>query len=241
MTSLLLVLCAAGVLASRRRGFRTVALMAALGIFLLAWHPFEFVLMTPLERPLPASPHPAGDGEAIVVLSGNVEVPGAFDPEPAAGEHTYLRCRHAAWLYAHWKPVPVVATGGPVQGQGGYVIDSADVMRGVLLEAGVPPARIWTENRSRSTYENAVNTAALLRSHGISRIALVTEAFHMRRAVKTFRRQGLAVTAAPCAFRTAGVEWGPDDLLPATSVLRYSDEAIHEWMGLIWYGLSGKA
>ena len=57
---------------------------------------------------------------------------------------------------------------------------------------------IWTEERSRSTHENAVFGAEILRQHEIGRIALVIEARSMLRAESCFRKQGITVVAAPC-------------------------------------------
>jgi uncharacterized SAM-binding protein YcdF (DUF218 family) len=66
-----------------------------------------------------------------------------------------------------------------------------------LEQEGVPPSKIWTEEQSRSTYENALYSAKLLHGSGIHRIALVMEADSMLRAELCFRKQGLEVTPAP--------------------------------------------
>jgi uncharacterized SAM-binding protein YcdF (DUF218 family) len=41
------------------------------------------------------------------------------------------------------------------------------------IYSGVPAGMIWTEDRSKSTYENALFSAEILRAKGITRIALV--------------------------------------------------------------------
>jgi uncharacterized SAM-binding protein YcdF (DUF218 family) len=70
-------------------------------------------------------------------------------------------------------------------------------MRRVLEAEGVPPDLIWTEERSRSTYENAVCGSEVLRNHGVSSIALVAEANSMPRAAACFRKAGITVMPAP--------------------------------------------
>lgn len=58
---------------------------------------------------------------------------------------------------------------------------------------GLSPDRIIRERRSANTAENAAFTAAILRSKGVSRVALVTETLHSPRAARFFERQGLSV------------------------------------------------
>jgi uncharacterized SAM-binding protein YcdF (DUF218 family) len=216
-----------------RRG-RAAALAGAIGIFLWTWPPFSVLLSTTLEGRYPVRPFPPGDAQAIVVLSGAVFQSNPV-PELLPGVTTYVRCSYAAWLYRHWKPLPVVATGGmPMDG-----IAIADVMRQVLQARGVPDSGITTERFSRSTRENAAFTAAILLPRGIRTIALVTDAFHMPRAERAFRKAGFVVVPAPCGFRKSAFDTIGSLLLPDARAALYNDEALHEWVGLLWYKLSG--
>jgi uncharacterized SAM-binding protein YcdF (DUF218 family) len=106
-------------------------------------------------------------------------------------------------------------------------------MRGLLERAGVPETMIWTEDRSRSTHENAVFGAGVLRSHGVRRIALVVNARSMLRAAACFRKQGIDVVPAPCAFRDFGAL--STELLPGWKAVRENEETLHETLGLAWY------
>jgi uncharacterized SAM-binding protein YcdF (DUF218 family) len=63
----------------------------------------------------------------------------------------------------------------------------------------------WVEPMSRTTHENAVRTAAMLKREGIDRIVLVTHVFDTRRAIAEFEAQGLSVVAAA----TGGSGTGP--------------------------------
>lgn len=78
----------------------------------------------------------------------------------------------------------------------------AEAMKQFALLLGVPAPAILTEERSRSTHENAVESDRLLESLGASGVLLVTTPTHMRRASGAFRKQGLTVYPAP----TDGVE-----------------------------------
>ena len=73
----------------------------------------------------------------------------------------------------------------------------ADVTRDLAIEAGVDADRIVVEDQARNTFENAVYTGRIMRDRGWDRVVVVTDAFHMRRALFVFRTLGLVAQAAP--------------------------------------------
>src|SRR5262249_37927778 len=62
---------------------------------------------------------------------------------------------------------------------------------------------------SRTTYENAVESARLLNDRDMPRVVLVTDAAHLRRAVACFRKQGLDVIPCGSHYRALGRNRGP--------------------------------
>jgi uncharacterized SAM-binding protein YcdF (DUF218 family) len=113
------------------------------------------------------------------------------------------------------------------------------VMRDSLRLEGVPDSMIWSEEKSHSTYQNALYSAQILREKGIHRIVLVTEAYHMLRAEKSFRKQGLEVVPAACGYRAYGSRVYIDRLLPGWEPIAWNEDSLHEGVGLIWYWLHG--
>jgi uncharacterized SAM-binding protein YcdF (DUF218 family) len=79
-------------------------------------------------------------------------------------------------------------------------------MRDFLVDLGVSRTNILTEVRSTSTYENAVECARMLKERHITRLVLVTEANHMRRATARFAKCGVTVIPAPCDFKASKLE-----------------------------------
>ena len=69
-------------------------------------------------------------------------------------------------------------------------------MKEILEVMGVPGRSMLLERNSRNTYDNALYTAVVLNNKNIKRILLVTSAFHMRRAVALFEKQGFDVVPA---------------------------------------------
>jgi uncharacterized SAM-binding protein YcdF (DUF218 family) len=209
--------------------------VGVIGIFLLSWSPSVWLASQPLEAWYPRGAPGASDAQVIVVLSGGVLPAGASRPVAVASVDTSERTAYAAWLYHNWKAVPVLACGGRMESDNPPL---AEPMRALLTAANVPSEVIWTEEHSRSTYENAVDAAAILRSKGIRNIALVTEAYHMPRAERAFRKQGLHVTPVPCCKQTLSLR--PGYLLPNASSIRKSEALFHEAAGLLLYWALGR-
>jgi uncharacterized SAM-binding protein YcdF (DUF218 family) len=111
-------------------------------------------------------------------------------------------------------------------------------MRQLLEGAGVPETMIWTEELSRNTHEDALYGAAILRKHGIQRIALVVDAQSMPRAEACFRKQGIEVVPAPCDFHVFGRPLS-EEFLPNWNAVRRNERTLHEVLGLGWYWLRG--
>ena len=72
----------------------------------------------------------------------------------------------------------------------------APLMRDFMIAYGVPAAAIRVEDGSLSTRENALFVKRLLAGQG-GRLVLLTSDYHMFRALRAFRRAGLAVQPRP--------------------------------------------
>lgn len=230
----LVLLALAGVLILRRRPSRSAALWCAAALFLLSWQPVAWIALWPLEGSYRAEPPQDHNVGAIVVLASSVLPPSPPLPEAVLEFDTSQRCRYAAWLHKNWAQVPVLASG-----KGSWEVAYSVAMSEAMKEDGVPASMIWTEEKSRSTYENAVYSAEVLRSHGIRKIALVTEAYHMPRAERCFRKQGIEVVAAPCAFR-GPTQFFFSEFIPGWKAISLNEDTLHEVVGLVWYRLSGR-
>lgn len=218
----------------RPLGFRLVWIGLG-GLLATTWPPCAWLFSRPLEIWYPVRPFSSTiPAQAIVVLSSGAEPPHSFRPFAVPDNQTYQRCEFGAWLYHRWRALPVLACGGA----GGGRLAISLLMRELLKRAGVPEEMIWTEERSRSTYENAVLGAQILRQHGIDSVALVVDASSMPRAAACFRRAGLQVIPAPSEFfrKPSAI---PEDLLPGWRAVRQNELTLHETLGLAWYWLRG--
>jgi uncharacterized SAM-binding protein YcdF (DUF218 family) len=169
--------------------------------------------------------------QAIVVLGGGVHKGDGGRVPDTLGVWTLGRLHLTQQAYRQLN-LPIAVSGGRV---GGAHAAEASLMKAVLeKDFGVPVT--WTEDRSRSTWENALFTKQLLQGENIRTIVLVTDAWHMRRALWCFERIGIHAIPwpAPPTFDEAD---RIDDYLPNTGALDASYHALHEAIGLVYYRL----
>ncbi len=97
--------------------------------------------------------------------------------------------------YMQKNPNAVVVLSG---GQGrGEDIPEAEAMARYLISKGVNPAKLIQDDKSKDTYENLVNTRAILDScfNGKSyTLACITNDFHLYRSLRIGRLQGVDMT-----------------------------------------------
>ena len=117
----------------------------------------------------------------------------------------------------------------------------ADAMDLVLHDLGVGEDRVLLEREARDTWENAAKTKALVGSKPGERWLLVTSASHMPRAMGVFRKVGFPVEPWPVDYRTVGWSDALRLMESPAEGLRRLDLAVHEWMGLMAYRLTGRS
>ncbi|HVN35044.1 MAG TPA: YdcF family protein [Casimicrobiaceae bacterium] len=219
----LLLLAALG-LGLQRRFPRVGRALAAVGVVLLLAISVPFVAdhLTDLVDASTAFRRSDGDGaQAIVILGGGIRPSAPEYGGTTLGILTLERVRYGARV-ARMTGLPVLVSGGSVLGG----VPEAWVMRAALeSEFGVRVR--WVEARSRTTHENAVRSAELLRQQGIQRVVLVTHNFDMLRAKAEFAAQGIDAVPAATGVRIEG-SYTLLDFLPSMGGLQQSYYAIYE-------------
>jgi len=203
--------------------------------WLLSTEPVRDALVHPLESeypPLNTDQLPAG-GLAIALLGGGLyEKAPEYGGADGLGKYALMRTLYAADLSRH--------TGLPVYPSGGAVLSDTTepegvVMRRWLIRFGVPAELIHAESAADNTWQNAALLKAMFGRAGISQVVLVTSAIHMQRSVWVFHQQGLEVLPAPCAYLEEREPYDLRSFLPRWNVLADSGDALHEYLGLLWY------
>jgi uncharacterized SAM-binding protein YcdF (DUF218 family) len=208
---------------------------------------FSVSLVRSLEwQYLPPEELPTAD--MIVVLGGgsrSAEYPRQIVDLSGAADRTF----YASWLYHQGVASEVLLTGGYIPWMGETEGSPAENMAFIMDMLGVPEDALILEKESLNTYENAVNTKAILNAEGIDRIILVTSASHMPRSVGLFEKQGFEVISAPTDYTVTQADWEqlwePDlttqvfNLIPNAGNLDETTKALKEYIGILIYTLRG--
>jgi uncharacterized SAM-binding protein YcdF (DUF218 family) len=158
--------------------------------------------------------------QAIVILSGDTRYAPEYGGE-TLGELTLERVRYGARI-ARLTGLPVLVSGGSVYGG---KPEARPMQEALEREFGVPVR--WVEERSRTTHENALYSAAMLRSAGIRTVVLVVHSFDMPRARAEFAAAGIETLPAPTGIPSAKPEQ-LSDFVPGIAGLRASYYAVYE-------------
>jgi len=215
-----------------------------LGMLLIFFYAFSIqpvsdFLLKPLENAWPPLPEDTDKTwpQAIVVLGG-----GTVQGSPEAGEgHDTLssdalkRAVYAFTLRNTFR-VPLVFSGGKVFD---YDQETEAAAAERLFESlGLDSRRIVLETTSRNTWENARETAKLFsdEGHSLERAILVTSAYHVKRGVYCFERNGISVIPAPTDYKCErGRRYDILSFLPSMIYLENTWLALHEYIGLLYY------
>jgi uncharacterized SAM-binding protein YcdF (DUF218 family) len=223
----------------RRAGF-WLATVSMVVLAVLGLLPIGNALLLPLEDRFPAWQAEGAAPAGIVVLGG------AITPDVSAARHEVAlneaaeRLTAAAALARHYPEARIIYSGGSgalIYGEG----NEAPLALALLESLGVAAERIALEDRSRNTIENAIFSKTIAQPKPSERWLLVTSAYHMPRAVGAFRSAQFPVEPYPVDWRTRGKEDVFRLFATLGDGLRRTDTAVHEWVGLFAYWLTGKS
>ncbi len=208
-----------------------------IGLF-LAW-----VMMTPwlgmvmvhgLEYAISRPKHLKGDvlvvlGEGSVANTPQSRGSGSLSGSMANEFLTAVRLERMTHL-------PILVSGGKGSfGDGNEALIGRSVLRGLGID------HVYVDAKSQTTYQNAADSARILRAHHWHRPILVVSAFHMLQAREDFRYEGIHVIPYPTGYQTPKtLRWSPVDLLPSTSGLDMTAEALQEYLSIAVYRLGIK-
>ena len=162
----------------------------------------------------PTQPEARHAADVAVVLGAAVLAGG----EPSAS--LARRVRHAARLWRDGAVAHLLLTGGV----GTHPPSEAEVMRRLAERDGVDPSRIVLEDRATTTLESAAYCAPIIATHGWRRVVLITDRYHLPRAIVAFRSHGVqARGSAPTDGRGGTPRW------------RWAAMHVRELAALPWY------
>ena len=217
-----LLLALLGLLLLKRRPVPArICLIAGIGsLWLLATPIVSDGITRLVERYPPLDLQLAANAQAIVILGGGGQRRLAPEYDGPAAEPLMLeRLSYGAYL-SRKTGLPVLVTGFSLE---------ARAMHDTLKRNFGVEAR-WVDASASDTYQNARNSAQLLKADGVHRVVLVTHATHMWRAAQEFTEAGFEVVPAPAGI-LAHRDFGMLRLMPNPETLLRSYMAIYEILG----------
>jgi len=222
----------------RHKGARRVLTVTLAATLVIGIFPLGEVLIKPLETTYPANP-------AFSQVNGIIVLGGAEDARKTtywnqvqlndAGE----RFTAALALAQRFPRAKIVFTGGSgslkhTLRNGG---SGATVAREFFAKQGIPSSRLVLESKSRNTAENARLTYTLVQPKPGQTWALVTSAFHMPRAMRSFARAGwTGLVPYPVDYRSGRfadeIGWN------LAKNLQTLNTVVREYVGLLAYSLT---
>ena len=181
-------------------------------------------------RKTPAAIQPA---DAIVVLSGMTQsilttngiISEWNDPDRFFGGMELIKANKAP-VIIFTKPKLPWSVGPP----------ESELLQKTAMEMGVSTSRIMITGDVENTEDEAKEVNELLQHKG-RRIILVTAAYHMPRALISFRDKGLDVQAYPVDFKLGEGRMTPMDFIPNPSSLSTTQKCFRELVGRVYYSL----
>jgi uncharacterized SAM-binding protein YcdF (DUF218 family) len=224
---------------------RRFVTVGAIFLLVAGLSPLGNALILPLENRFPRAnldqpPPPTG----FIVLGGALDrLVGSARKAPTLNE-AGERMVETVMLARKFPEAKIAFTGGDA----GILYPSDSETTGaatMLTDMGVAPDRLILEAAARDTYENAVYLKTELDRLGLlgpgKRWVLITSAYHMPRAIASFRQAGFEVEAWPVDYRTRGRADLTRPFDKVSEGLRRVDVAAREWVGLLAYRLAGRS
>ncbi len=221
--------------ASGMKFFAIPALIFALVLYFMSIPAGARLITGPLEMRYSAQLPPDNAPAAVLVLAGGSSVDengSSVQPSPFSLERVFTAVKIAR---ARAGRSVLILSGGDVYGANDRT--EAAVLGDAAREMG------WTgevilEEQSRTTAENMAYSAEIISVLGLTRVIIVTNAFHMPRSMRLAERYmaGLQLYPAPGPLYTDPLIRGISSFLPSSGSLNASCMGIRERIGMLAAG-----
>ncbi len=241
-SNLLVLWSGTGLVVTLRRKNKWTTAFAVGGIVslaLAAFFPLGGALILPLESRFPTKQVEGLNPDGIIVLAG-----AEYGQMTAARGQTSLHAAAERLLFffqiAERYPEARLLFSGATGQISHHGLTADQVAERFAIEQGFAVERIVFERKSRNTFESVVLSKELAQPTPKEHWVVITSASHMPRSVGIFRQVGWQVTPFPVDYKTLGdLNLAPS--FHASGHLMMLDGAVHEWLGLIAYWLTGRS
>ncbi len=175
-------------MANRKKRLLRILLCALALLLLLALLPLGIVSLCARGRVLDEASAVLPEADCILVLGAGLL------PDGSPGPMLLERIDTGVRLYQAGRAPKLLMSGD--HGTPGH--DEVNAMKDAALAAGVPSADVFMDHAGFCTYDSIYRAKAVF---GAERVIIVTQAYHLPRALYIARRMGLEAVGAVCDTR----------------------------------------
>lgn len=226
-----LLLQAAGIFYFFRKKFKTGTGLMVAGFILLLMFSYKPV-MDPLfstyesSYPVLFEPEKLKGIEWVVVLGGGVTPDERLTPAGQLSLSSLSRLTEGLRILRRLPSARLLVSGGRVFNR----VSEAEIMKKAAMDMGAEEKQIVLEEESKDTKDQA---EMLKKSLGTKPFILITSAFHMKRAMTLFEKQGMQAIAAPADFQIKRKDLiDPGTFFPSPESLSRAQRFLKEMLAL---------
>lgn len=215
----------------RHRWSKSIALVLLFHLLVFSSRPALFLTLKSLED-MQYPPVSAEPTDAVVVLTGGIA---QYDPisKQIMWGGSSSRFLEGLRLFKESQSNFFVMSGA-TPGSSEHLEAEGPTMERFAKEIGIPQEQIIVEPRSMNTSQHPIELRSIFEKHNINTFYLVTSAYHLPRAQKVFEKQGFH----PIVYPVQKIYPLASDFFDL-SYYSYQELALHEWLGLLVYAMTG--
>ena len=137
------------------------------------------------------------------------------------------RVNEAIRLYYLNKGSKIITSGY----KGNQIESEASINAKKLISFGIDSNDIIIQEKPKDTDEEAKEIKKIIKEE---KLFLVTSSYHMKRAMKIFKQEGLNVIAAPTDYL---IKKDHTFSIPRARYMRKTEVSMHEYLGILWINI----
>ena len=230
LNAMLIMLAGLIILRFRRKLGISLVILGIICLYVQSIPITAYLLKKSFELP-PISRQELRRSQAIVIIGGGLNYSPEYPKGIGVTSSTLIRLKYVSYLAKQY-PDKLIVTSGGYTG----TIREANIMKDVLIDSYGIKNPIITEDNSRNTDENAKFVANILLPMNIKTIALVTQAYHMQRAIMLFKKYGLEpIPASTDYYDKSHFKTKVLAFIPTASSMQQVALVFHEALGNLLY------
>ena len=239
--SLFIILLTLCLLLFLLRQMKKATLLLGLLVFCTLFLSFFSVgdwMLYPLESRFQHNPELPEHVDGIIVLGGSVIPDLSVEWQQLETNQFHERLSSFIQLAQLYPDARLVFSGGNASTDEDKPTE-AQIAETYFLKSGISPERLLIENKARNTAENVSYSRQLASPQSNETWLMITTAYHMPRSMGVFCQQNWTVIPYPVDHQTL-----PSKIYqPGFSLIEHANHLVlasHEWLGLLYYYISGK-